>query len=239
MVGRTKQEFAQEAPATPFKTVLLSDLERALEAHRLYDRIPRDPPRRKARSGWFGEGPFVWVRRPLHPLIQRARQWAALQIRGDLQNGVLLACMPTETAGVFLRIPPQFWHERRSRLRVEGMLFDLTKNTLVPDEIDEGTFCVLEEGARSWLACRKIVEDNPAFPDALRTAGPVRTKTRPSDKQIIAQGKQMNKMGLKRDVIAREMRKIPGYENVGNVLARDLMTGNLPRGRPKKEKKTK
>ncbi len=169
MIGRKKHDFPQEAFSAPFTTVLLSDLERALFANKLHNRIPRDPRPTKARSGFLGDGPYRWVRRMTHPLVREAKNYAAKQMLSYLRDGHLIAHMPTEAAGIFLRIPPQFWHERRSGLRIDGKLLDADKNILVPDEIDEETFCVLEESARFWLAERKINEENPAFPEALRT----------------------------------------------------------------------
>ncbi|MFN4357013.1 hypothetical protein [Sphingopyxis alaskensis] len=234
MVGSVRHDFPQEAPPTPFKTVLLSDLELALVAKRLHNHLAPEPRRKKVRGDWHGDGPFVWARRPRHPLIKQAEQWAALQIRGDLQAGLLTAYMPTDTAGIFLRIKPKFWDERRSDIRVDGMLFDLDQGALLPDEIDEQSFCVFEQCAQSWLTHRRISDDNPAFPAALRTTKIVKIGQRPSDEQIVAEALRLKSKGARRDEIAKEIRKIPGFKGVGNVLVRDLIAGKLPRGRPRK-----
>jgi len=81
--------------------------------------------------------------------------------------GDLVAHMPSEVAGIFLRIDQGFWSVARSGLRVDGMLFDVQAGCLIPDEIDEDRFCVFEECARSWLALKDIGEDNLAFPTSL------------------------------------------------------------------------
>lgn len=175
MIGRSRHEFPQEAFAVPFKTVLLPELQRALVAKRLYNRIPREPVRKKVRPPW-GSDRFVWARRQRHPLVRKAISWAAAEIRSDLQTGLLTAYMPTETAGIFHKIHPQFWYEIRG-IRIDGMLFDVAKNTLVPDDINEDTLCVFEECAWEWLTKRQIGESNPAFPATLRkSASPDESK---------------------------------------------------------------
>jgi hypothetical protein len=186
MIGRAKHEFPQEAPAAPFKTVLLSELERALFAKRLHNRIIRDPPQVKVRPDW-GSDRYVWARRRHHPLIQSAKRRAALEIRSDLETGLLIGYLPTETAGVFQRLPPQFWREPTSGIRVDGMLFDVAKGKPVPDQIDENTFCVFEECARAWLKQREIEEDNPAFPNSLRRGQPIVSSPPPSGQEILEQ----------------------------------------------------
>lgn len=59
-------------------------------------------------------------------------------------------------------------------------------------------------------------------------AGPL-----PSDEVIEAKMQELSALGMKRDVAAKVIRQISGFEAVGNEHARRTVVGKLPRGRPK------
>jgi hypothetical protein len=56
----------------------------------------------------------------------------------------------------------------------------------------------------------------------------------PSNDLIAAKMQELIDMGMKRDVAAKVIRQVAGFEQVGNELARNCVAGQLPRGRPKK-----
>lgn len=66
----------------------------------------------------------------------------------------------------------------------------------------------------------------------LRTA-----PTLPSDDAIREKMQELKNTGLSRDDAAKHIRSIPGFESVGNELARRAVAGTLTRGRPKKRGK--
>lgn len=56
----------------------------------------------------------------------------------------------------------------------------------------------------------------------------------PSNEKILAKADEMHAQGMKARDIAKEIHKVPGFENVGTVEARALLNGRWPRGRRKK-----
>ncbi len=58
----------------------------------------------------------------------------------------------------------------------------------------------------------------------------------PSDDLILAKADEMHAQGVGSRAIARDISKVPGFENVGTVAARALIDGRYPRGRRPKTK---
>ncbi len=55
----------------------------------------------------------------------------------------------------------------------------------------------------------------------------------PPDDVILAKMHELKAAGLSRDEAAKRIRTLPGFESVGNEHARRLVSGTLPKGRPK------
>lgn len=55
----------------------------------------------------------------------------------------------------------------------------------------------------------------------------------PSNQAISAKMQELVALGMSRDVAAKVIRQIAGFERVGNELARSCVAGQLPVGRPK------
>ncbi len=56
----------------------------------------------------------------------------------------------------------------------------------------------------------------------------------PPDDVILAKMHELKATGLSRDEAAKRIRTLPGFEQVGNEHARRLVSGTLPKGRPKR-----
>ena len=234
MIHIAKYDFPQETPPHPFKTIKLAELSNALFVKRLHGRGSKTPSPRKVRE--FISGRFVWARPVSHRIIRTAKQWSETQILIDLRAEALTAYVPAVTGGVFYKIEREFWDYKFAGLSVAGRLFHLDADRAVPHELLGKTIYVLERSARAWLADREIDGDNPAFPKALRLFP---HKPKPPDVKIRAQLKRMKSAGLSRDQAAKQISKVPGFENVGNEEARNIISGHLPRGRPRKATRQK
>lgn len=229
MITVPKHDFLPEAPASPFKTVLLQELKNALLEKRL-GRTPPQPAKRKVKHP-LGKK-YIWARPARHPLIIRADRWCDKEILTDFQTGLLIGF--TRVGDLINRIPTSYWHEKYVGLSLGGRLFDINEGETFPREFWGNSIFVLEECACSWLSKREIDQNNRAFPACLRTGDLTPSEPTPPDEKILAKLLELKASGLRRDQIAKKIRSIPGFENVGHLHARRLMDGNLPRGRPRK-----
>jgi hypothetical protein len=84
----------------------------------------------------------------------------------------------------------------------------------------------LETGGKSFPNPKQGKERKPS----------VKKGRPPSDDRILAKADEMHAQGLGSRDIARDISKMPGFENVGTVAARALIDGRYPRGRRTKTK---
>ncbi len=69
---------------------------------------------------------------------------------------------------------------------------------------------------------------------AIGGAEPLSTADIPTDDCILKMMKELKAQGFNRDAAAKHIRKVPGFEAVGNEHARRVAAGQLTRGRPRK-----
>lgn len=162
-----KYLFPPEAFAPPYITIPISDLILSVTARQL-GRVP--PVRRRTKVRDPLSGRMVWTR-PADRATAAAKAACEQQILKDLQSRALVAHVHSEATGQFRTIVADFWLEPFSGLTLSSTIFDIEDGhrRTFPPQLDRSTVYVRGDNAISWLSSQGITEDDPFFPDCLRS----------------------------------------------------------------------
>lgn len=226
-------QFTPESPPTPYRTVSLSELFEALRWKRFRGKQIKAPKRHKAvvEPG----KPARWVSKVKLKYVHRAEAQCKAQLLSDLRSDTLTASVLQKETGMFWRIPPSFWTERYAGLHLSGTIFDYGLDGKVIPELLGAPIYIFDERAVFWLATHDVKVGSAGYPRILRQGGASEPRELPSNEVILAKLLELCEAGMRRDEAVKRIRQLPGFQNVQNSFARELLSGHLKRGRrPKK-----